>query len=604
MSGDLIDLSDEGTSSQNTTGIDGIHRTNGLVGRMSLSENRPRSPPRNHFAGLDILMRQRQSSTPVPSPAPRPVSLPSSASVPRFVTRLSSSSEMFSPLAQPYRAPESVASFLQEQQEPLTSALRSDQPIPEYIPENRMEFKSMIDTINDYDKTVDSESDHRSDRRSSSPPVPDLETSVPTGPDTPPTPTTVHGEHPVHGFRPGQTAAARTNRQVCGHATQELKRKLAATEEAFARLKHENTELTTKLGLVGYQIESTENQNAAMSRALSERDAMIKKQDLEMKKQDAEMKKQDLEIKKQDAEIKKQDAEIKTKNAQLVRKEVEIEGNVAKIKKKNQQLGARNALINKANPGSDKDNVHGAKIAAKDAELAAIDIKLAARDAELAALRQTLKVRNREIEEAEAAIEEEKDAIENLRQEAVDRQRIIDYHRSQNQAFSDAATAREQTITVLRQELVIRRFELTEAQEQHGNRGAIEDIKGKLREMTTLSDRQRIQLKEAKDELRSKDARIMDLSKNGERLRGAIHVVPPRANVKLPETVVSCTECYALDRRCDSGTKCRPCKENNTECLRFMCSLKYKNGNCPLVPCPLTHDGQGYLMLPRPRPEW
>jgi len=80
MSGNLIDLSDEGTSSQNTTGINGIHRTNGLVGRMSLSENRAKSPPRNHFAGLDILMRQRQSSTPVPSPAPRPVSLPTVAS--------------------------------------------------------------------------------------------------------------------------------------------------------------------------------------------------------------------------------------------------------------------------------------------------------------------------------------------------------------------------------------------------------------------------------------------------------------------------------------------------------------------------------------------
>jgi len=252
----------------------------------------------------------------------------------------------------------------------------------------------------------------------------------------------------------------------------------------------------------------------------------------------------------------------------------------------------------------DKVGVHGAKMAAKDAELAAIDIKLAARDAELAALRQTIEGRNREIETAEAAIEEEKDAIENLRQEAADHQRMIDYYLLQNQHLADAATAREKTIADLRQELVVRKFELTDAQEQRGNRGAIEDIKGKLREMTSLSDRQRTQLKEVKDELKSKDARIMDLSKNGERLRGAMHVVPPRANVKLPETVVSCTECYALDRRCDSGTKCRPCMENNTECLRFMCSLKYKNGNCPLVPCPLTHDGQGYLMLPRPRPEW
>ncbi|KAI4688205.1 uncharacterized protein J4E84_005135 [Alternaria hordeiaustralica] len=566
MSGNLIDLSDEGTSSQNTTGINGIHRTNGLVGRMSLSENRARSPPRNHFAGLDILMRQRQSSTPIPSPAPRPVSLPTVASVPRFATRLSSSSEMFSPLAQPYRTPESVASFLQEQQEPLTSALRSDQPIPEYIPENRMEFRSMIDTINDYNKATDSESDHRSDHSSWSPPVPvpHIELSVPAASDTPPTPADSVVDA-VHDFGSDQPTMVWMTEQ---EQVTVLEDRLAAAQETLARLERENAEADRKLGLLGYQLESTENQNAAMSRAMSEKDAMIKKQDLGMKKQGAD---------------------IKAKDAQLVRKGVETARHVAEIKKQRQQLGARNALINKANPGNDKVGVHGARMAAKDAELATMNTKLAARNAELAALKQIAK--------------EQKALLIKEQQEAVDHQRIIDHHRTQNQAFADAATAREQTIADLRQELVVRKFELTDAQEQRGNRGAIEDIKGKLREMTTLSDRQRAQLKDAKEELKFKDARIMDLSNNGERLRGAIHVVPPR-NVKLPETVVSCTECYAMDRRCDSGTKCRPCMENNTECLRFMCSLKYKNGNCPLVPCPLTHDGQGYLMLPRPRPEW
>ncbi|KAI4704583.1 hypothetical protein J4E81_001652 [Alternaria sp. BMP 2799] len=573
MSGNLIDLSDEDTSSQNTTGINGIHRTNGLVGRLSLSENRTRSPQRNHFAGLDVLMRQRQSSTPVPSPAPRPVSLPTVSNVPRFATRLSSSSEMFSPLAQPYRAPESVASFLQEQQEPLTSALRSDQPIPEYIPENRMEFKSMIDTINDYDKTADSESDHRSGRSSWSPPVPvpQIELSVPAASDTPPTPadSVVDAIPDLGSDQPTMVWMTEQEELTV------LENRLAAVQEAVARLERENTEADRKLGLLGYQLESTENQNAAMSRALSERDATIKKQDLGMKKQGAD---------------------IKAKDAQLVRKEVVIAKHVAEIKKNVRQLGARNALINKANPGNDRVGLHGAKMAAKDAELAA-------KDAELAALKQAIEAQDRKMETARSAVKKDKDLIIKEQQKAADHQRMIDHYLLQNQRLADAATAREQTIADLRQELVVRKFELTDAQEQRGNRGAIEDIKGKLREMTTLSDRQRAQLKDAKDELKFKDARIMDLSNNGERLRGAIHVVPPR-NVKLPETVVSCTECYAMDRRCDSGTKCRPCMENNTECLRFMCSLKYKNGNCPLVPCPLTHDGQGYLMLPRPRPEW
>ena len=225
---------------------------------------------------------------------------------------------MFSPLAQPYRAPESVASFLQEQQEPLTSALRSDQPIPEYIPENRMEFKSMIDTINDYDKTPDSESDHRSDRRSSSPPAPDLEPS----------------------------------RELYMRRKKELEDKLAVLEGRTASLQDENTEIATKLGLVQFQIESTENQNAAMSRALSERDATIKKQELEMKKKELEMKSKTTGIQDLDAKLKSKDAEIKAQNAQLVRKEVEIAKHVAEIKKKHRQLGARNALINKTNAGS------------------------------------------------------------------------------------------------------------------------------------------------------------------------------------------------------------------------------------------------------------
>jgi len=278
---------------------------------------------------------------------------------------------MFSPLAQPYRAPESVASFLQEQQEPLTSALRSDQPIPEYIPENRMEFRSMIDTINAYDRTTDSESDHRSDHSSWSPPVPvsHIELSVPAASDTLSTPAD-SVVYAIHDFEFDQPTMVRMTEQ---EQRTVLEDQLAVAEENLARLKRENTEAATKLGLVGYQIESTENQNAAMSRAMSEKDAMIKKNELEMKRKatevqdldakmkskdaelkarDAELKARDAELKDLDAKLKSQNAEIKAQNTQLVRKEVVIARHVAEIKKNHRQLGARNALINKANPGS------------------------------------------------------------------------------------------------------------------------------------------------------------------------------------------------------------------------------------------------------------
>jgi len=187
----------------------------------------------------------------------------------------------------------------------------------------------MIDTINDYNKATDSESDHRSDHSSWSPPVPvpHIELSVPAASDTPPTPADSVVDA-VHDFGSDQPTMVWMTEQ---EQVTVLEDRLAAAQETLARLERENAEADRKLGLLGYQLESTENQNAAMSRAMSEKDAMIKKQDLGMKKQGAD---------------------IKAKDAQLVGKGVETARHVAEIKEQRQQLGARNALINKANPGS------------------------------------------------------------------------------------------------------------------------------------------------------------------------------------------------------------------------------------------------------------
>jgi hypothetical protein len=97
---------------------------------------------------------------------------------------------------------------------------------------------------------------------------------------------------------------------------------------------------------------------------------------------------------------------------------------------------------------------------------------------------------------------------------------------------------------------------------------------------------------------------LAEVAKYGERLRGAAHMVMPGDDVKLPQTVISCLECYTKNLPCDNGSTCRNCSENNTACKRWMCSLKHKYGNCPLAPCLLTHDPQGWLMSPQPRPEW
>jgi hypothetical protein len=76
MAGNLIDLDDDdGISSMNMTSVNGINRTNGLVGKMALTENRAASPKCDAFADLASLMRSKKSYTPIPTPTPQAQSL-------------------------------------------------------------------------------------------------------------------------------------------------------------------------------------------------------------------------------------------------------------------------------------------------------------------------------------------------------------------------------------------------------------------------------------------------------------------------------------------------------------------------------------------------
>ena len=108
-----------------------------------------------------------------------------------------------------------------------------------------------------------------------------------------------------------------------------------------------------------------------------------------------------------------------------------------------------------------------------------------------------------------------------------------------------------------------------------------EELKIKLRE-------QRVQLKTAEAQLKHCENRLLEITKNGMSLQGAAHLVKPNANTQLPKTVFACSECYA----------------NGETCARWRCSLKHRLGNCPLTPCKLAHDEQGWLMLRTERPQW
>lgn len=130
-----------------------------------------------------------------------------------------------------------------------------------------------------------------------------------------------------------------------------------------------------------------------------------------------------------------------------------------------------------------------------------------------------------------------------------------------------------------------------------------EDLQAKLREKTSLCDRQRDQLKTVERELRISEERLNN-TQSGQLLQGAAHLVRPHMHAELPKRVVACSECYANNLECDSEARCRSCTERDVSCGRWRCSMKHKLGDCPLAPCKLSHDSQGWLILPRERPQW
>jgi hypothetical protein len=139
---------------------------------------------------------------------------------------------------------------------------------------------------------------------------------------------------------------------------------------------------------------------------------------------------------------------------------------------------------------------------------------------------------------------------------------------------------------------------------RHSNETELEEVRSKLREKTGLCDRQRNQLKFAETQLQHCQHRLLDVTKNGLLLQGAAHIVKPNIHAQLPKTVVGCSECYAKNLQCDNNARCRSCTERDALCARWRCSLMHKLGDCPLKPCKLPHDSQGWLVLQTERPEW
>ncbi|OAL57491.1 hypothetical protein IQ07DRAFT_37486 [Pyrenochaeta sp. DS3sAY3a] len=178
------------------------------------------------------------------------------------------------------------------------------------------------------------------------------------------------------------------------------------------------------------------------------------------------------------------------------------------------------------------------------------------------------------------------------------------------QALFEELAMKEQTIADLRQAQLQEQMRVVELEDELKafksdlSRDCFEDMKAELAIKTSQCDQLRGELHVAEQTLKRSQEQARQTSNNFELLRGAAHLVVPMLSGKLPRTVISCSECYANNLPCDSNTRCRNCRERDTLCARWNCSLKYRFGECPLTPCRLLHDSQGWLILKEARPQW
>jgi hypothetical protein len=218
-----------------------------------------------------------------------------------------------------------------------------------------------------------------------------------------------------------------------------------------------------------------------------------------------------------------------------------------------------------------------------------------------------------ETEKQSAAIHMLESTIERLtleRDAVIQNQKHAGDHATRAQNLTDKLSKREKLITELRQKVLDEQMRGTDLEDEmerlreEVNRESLQDVKQKLRDKSSQCDRFRTQLKGAEHQLKLFQARLASALNEGEALRGAAHLVAPSENGRLPRLVMPCSECYALNKPCDNGSRCRNCLECNTACNRWRCSVKHRMGECKNTPCTFPHDSQGWLIMSEPRPQW
>jgi hypothetical protein len=198
---------------------------------------------------------------------------------------------MLSPLAKPFQAAESAASYLQRQE--AASPIGSPSSVPDYR-QKVAHLDSLTEAISKFN-IEDNETSHHP--RTPSPLykksllVPELEPPLHFGPIEPPTPT--ESLPPTRSaFRSDQEPVVRLTKQVWERMSQDLdtlRKQNQDLEKGLSVLKKHNEvlcnddqDVSTQLGKLRYQNEANKTQKALMGRALAEKDMRIKEQQLEM----------------------------------------------------------------------------------------------------------------------------------------------------------------------------------------------------------------------------------------------------------------------------------------------------------------------------------
>jgi hypothetical protein len=475
----------------------------------------------------------------------------------QFASRVSSGSNILSPLARPYHADGSVAAYLRSQACSPPTAVTP--PITDCIEQKMQRLESMLKELHDI-PVDDDEDDNATVQLTQTmnaivqPLLPGFEppSTIPvrTGPITPPT--------PADSTEP-QTLPTEPVVRVTMHAWEAMGRDLEALKEEkralelkIARLEKLKTspprlsgdkedELHTEIGHLKFQNEQNKTQKATMARTLSQKDVEIKQLQLEL-----DTCKEALE---------------RAKNAATSHAEVVGERDYLHAQLKDDRISSSRVL-------SDLTEVKNHEI-------------------------QSL---NRQLHDLEEVVRRCKEGERNNEHNdvAVVRLEALNKCEKQLKTVNAKYAAEHARVNELEDHIELLQSKLNE----------VGDLQTQLSQKSADCDRWRTKYKNQEKMIETCKRQMERAANENTCLRGAAHLVKPANSSKLSPVVMSCSECYARNITCDNKARCRHCTENNEDCARWRCSLRHHLGQCSRVPCTFPHGEDGWLLAPEPRPQW